>query len=84
MAVTLPGDYSVPGMTWPGSWWPGETATAPAGTLLSFTGLNVLTYPQYLDAVTQKTLVASPGGAYYVIATGPAAPIPTDGRWMLE
>ena len=53
-----------------------------------FIGNVPLTYPQYLDAQTQRTLVAQPGHEYDVeLASGypgPPAPIPDDGRWIAE
>ena len=77
--------YAVPGSMLPGSVWPGDTLSIAAAGLLIFTGGVTLTYPQYLDAQTQKTLVAQPGGVYGVqLASGypGAGPVPDDGRWI--
>lgn len=79
-----PGSYAVPGSMQPGEAWPGDTLfTAGA----RFTGTVILTYPQYLDVSTGKTLVAQPGGEYHVtVASGypGAGPLPDDGRWIAE
>lgn len=80
-----PGSYAVPGSLQPGSAWPGDTLFSSAGTA-TFTGSVTLTYPQYLDVSTGKTLVAVPGGTYGIELgsgyPGPPDPIPDDGRWI--
>lgn len=86
--ASYPGPYAVPGSMQPGSAWPGDTLTVGADAFAIFTGNVTLTYLQYLDALTQHTLVAQPGGEYKIeLASGsnPALPVPPgDGRWIPE
>jgi hypothetical protein len=81
--------YAVPGSMQPGSIWPGDTLTGGGGGQFAvFTGIETLTYSQYMDVSTQKTLVARPGGGVYDITAASGypgvGPFPDDGRWIPE
>ena len=76
---------AIPGVMQPGLAQPGDPGGTATGGSLIFTGLETLTYPQYINTATQRTLVASPGGTYMVaIASGygNVGAVPDDGRWI--
>ena len=85
-APTYPGPYAVPGLMWPGFGWPAEPVAewAAPGLPWRYTEVYTLIYVQYLDLAAQQTLVAQPGGTYYMNVVGDpglqAAP-PADNRW---
>jgi hypothetical protein len=81
MTATLPGNFAVPGIAWPGAAQPGRRLPVVL-RLYQFNGPVQLVYPDYIDDLARHTLVASPGMVYDILppATGlPAAP--SDGRW---
>jgi hypothetical protein len=83
---SYPGPYAVPGLAQPGFAWPAEPVTEWAPGLLPwrYTEVYTLIYVQYLDVAAQRTLVAVPGGTYYMNAVGDpgiAAAPPGDNRW---
>jgi hypothetical protein len=83
--AAYPGDYAVPGLLWPGFALPGQPAAGLTGGEWTFTGNYPCIYPQYLDSSTELTLVAQPGGAYYITPVGGdpgVADPPGDGRWI--
>ena len=85
---TLPDSSAVPGIAVPGSAQPGNPPASGGGgggLTAVFTGTETLTYPQYMDAQTMRTLVASPGGTYGItVASGyvNVGSLPDDGRWI--
>ena len=84
---TYPGFYAVPGSMQPGSGWPGDPLAGSADQFAAFTGIETLTYPQYIDMATQKTLVAQPGGTYDIMPGSGypgVGPLPDDGRWIIQ
>jgi hypothetical protein len=88
---TFPGSYAVPGAMQPGAAWPGDVIPGSGGgggaVSALYTGGEVYTYPQYLDASTGHTLVAHPGTVYGInIASGyvNVGTLPDDGRWIAQ
>lgn len=86
--VFLPGNSAVPGYMWPGYVNPGQPVLGDTQQFNGylFTAGETLIYPQYLDGLTMKTLVAVPGNAYIIIPVGGnpglALPPDDDGTWI--
>jgi hypothetical protein len=83
--TTIPAFTSVPGQLVPGMGQPALIANEPPATTYPYYGHVVLYYLDYLDVVTEETLVARPGGSYLMTPVnsrhGLTVP-PPDGRWV--
>lgn len=86
--MQFPGLYAAPGAAWPGAAWPGEPGPERMPVTIGYHGDDTRIYPGYRDQGTGRTLVASPGGYYTIMAVevslaaseGTPA-VPGDGRW---
>lgn len=86
-ASPYPGDYAVPGLIWPGFMLPGQPVAGFVQGEWLFTGLYTCIYPQHIDATTEFTLTAQPGGSYDINPVGGDPGVtepPGDGRWILN